>query len=693
MAFWCWIKDPFPSVAACITFTWEYFQGLFSNRRSSTSVLQPRYGRSQSADPYTAENAQNEAAVRNSFSAYNRGSGGYDAAPPEYPPAYSESVVAQQGSVTQQHRKSSSGVMISKYPPWDPRWERDQQKFLKKQQEYQQKKLQKEQREAQKQMMLRQQQLRTQEAQIRRMEEEQARQFQEQQRRMQEEQVKQQQLLQNYAQLQQQQRQSQQYASNTAPANAALPYPSPAYGTYPGPQANAAANEAYANAYWAFMYRYYPFLFANYPGSPKESGSNRERDRKRKSRSRHRRGRHSRADDHGRHRRYKSNPETESDNSSELFMSASKDEEQEEDRNTGLQDQIRAQKNRLKKAEETPKDPGPKTTSASRDQSAFMAELQRKIRDKQNPRPGTVPAHPPPAAPEAIYGDPSLVYGYVPGAPLSVVPMNPIYAPYIAPGSPHVEPNTQDTDTDDGPVLPLSRNQPDPEAPMDDGFSAIYAVPQKRQSARANPVPPAAAAREDPDPDDYEEQASGLIIDDLDEDHTGVVDLSNKHLMRLDRRPDDVKSAVFSAADRDPAETVYATNEDAAPLDADAEAPEEEEEEEARMVLGTEDAPPGRGAADLGVWREDHGTQRSPPPSYFAFSPDEENNNNTDQRPHLPLQEISPIPGRRYQKARNNQPSNNTRVLRNNQQQQQQHRRYPVQPKHSSSSGGGCVIQ
>ena len=570
--------------------------------------------------------------------------------------------------------------------------------------------LKQQQKDAERKLKMQQQQLKMQETQMRRMQEEQMKQFQDQQRMMMEEQEKQLQLLQQYAQLQQQQQQLQ--AQNVAAATPGSPttpvYDYSTLGAYPTAQQHAAAQAAYANAYWAYVYQHNPYLLANYtlPRAPPPPGfptpaQKKEHGQKRASRPRYRKNRNSReatlvTEDN---RRYRSNPDSLDEHSSDLFVSGQDDREE---GGQALRNQILAQKNKLKSTEPVLRETNKKEKAANPNQPVFMAELQKKIKDKQ--KIGD-PVPPPQPIPEAIYGDPAAIYGaYVPGGPMVPMPP-PIFTPYVAPGAPQVLPNTdnnnieavklmenmnlnpqsnnQDDDDDDGPVLPLAtRNQET--APDDEGVNAIYAVPQKRRSTVVREYP----SHSRNNPDDYEEQASGLIIDDLDENDTGVVDVGNKELVRMPGRPDDVRSAVFTA------ETVYGTNEDG--LDGDGEG-DGEEEGEARLDLGNEDpaaAGVARGAAELGVWREDHGTQRSPPPSYFAFSPEEDNhvnqhlNDNSNNLPRRQQPVVAPT-SRRYQKAPGNPRGNpNNRVVRMSNPNPNPNR-YPVQPRRSNN----CTLQ
>ena len=197
----------------------------------------------------------------------------------------------------------------------------------------------------------------------------------------------------------------------------------------------------------------------------------------------------------------------------------------------------------------------------------------------------------------------------------------------------------------------------------DDGKSVIYAVPQKKRN-----VQPKARMKEE---DDYEEQASGLIIDDVMDDmeaETGVVDINKKQLIKIDVRPDDMVSAVYTA-DKDGTETIYATNDDILPAAAVGEVAPVEHAEETN-------------------WREDHGTTRSPPPSYFAYSPDEEQ----PVGPYQP-QNRGPPGNRRYNKKGNRGPQrrpNNKRVIRMNNANQNPNR-YPVQQPRRRNSN--CTIQ
>ena len=622
------------------------------------------------------------------------------------------------------------GMAVSKYPPWDPRWEKDHQKLLKRHQAEQQKLLKEQQKEAKKQLKLQQEQLKVQEVQMRRVQEDQMRQFQEHQKHLQEEQDKQLKLLQQYADLQQQQQQQQQpmqtqvgipgYLENqpmpvydySTLGTLNLDYSTLgtlAYGTYPGTDQNAAAlNAAYANAYWTMLYQQNPYLLANYTLpriQPAEEEIKRERGQKRQARPRYRKNRHSKeatlvTEDN---RRYRSNPDSES---SELFISGGSEEDRENA--DDFKNQILAQKNKLKKMEEVLKgeekdqeEEGKRRAKSPKNQPIFMAELQKKLKDKkqknQQQKKASVPPTPIPA--EDIYG----MYAYVPGAPVPVPPP-PIVAPYIAPGAPQLvvpQTNTEDMEAvklmsnmdinppqnidnnnaTGGPVLPLAQRNDTNDDIYDDGKSAIYAVPQKKRNVQ--PKPP---VKEE---DDYEEQ--GLIIDDVMDDmeaETGVVDINKKQLIKIDVRPDDMMSAVYTA-DKDGTETIYATNDDILPAaGVVGEVTPVEHEEEANMVLNDEDPPPGRGAAELGVWREDHGTQRSPPPSYFAYSPDEEQ----PTRPYQPQHRGPPV-NRRYNKKGNRSPQrrpNNKRVIRMNNANQNQNR-YPVQQPRRKNNN--CTIQ
>ena len=625
--------------------------------------------------------------------------------------------------------KATKGMTISKYPPWDPRWEKDHQRLLKRHQAEQQKLLKEQQKEAQKQLKIQQEQLKVQEAQMRRVQEEQMRQFQEQQKHLQEEQDKQLKLLQQYADLQQQQQQEQQQSMQAQAGtpghleNQHMPVydystlgtlnldystlGTLAYGTYPGADQNMAAiNAAYANAYWTMLYQQNPYLLANYTlprVQPAAEEMKRERGQKRQSRARYRKNRHSNeatliTEDN---RRYRSNPDSES---SELFISGGSEEDRENA--DDFKNQLLAQKNKLKKKQEVPKEDkeeeGKRRAKSPKNQPIFMAELQKKLKDKQQKNQKSKEAPVPPIPPEDIYG----MYAYVPGAPVPVplapVPPPPILAPYIAPGAPQlvVPPpiNTEDMETvklmnnmdinppqnnnnpEDGPVLPLAQRNETNEDIYDDGKSAIYAVPQKKRNVQ--PKPP---VKEE---DDYEEQASGLIIDDVMDDmeaETGVVDINKKQLIKIDVRPDDMASAVYTA-DKDGTETIYATNDDIFP--AKGEAVPVEHEEEANMVLNEEEPPPGRGAAELGVWREDHGTTRIPPPSYYTYSPDEE----PPTGPYQP-QNRGPLPNRRYNKKGNRNPQrrpNNRKVIRTNNVNQNPNR-YPAQQ--SRRKNNNCTIQ
>ena len=633
--------------------------------------------------------------------------------------------------------KAPKGMAVSKYPPWDPRWEKDHQRLLKRHQAEQQKLLKEQQKEAQKQLKIQQEQLKVQEAQMRRMQEDQMRQFQEQQKHLQEEQDKQLKLLQQYADFQQQQQQQQQqpmqdqagisgYFENqpmpvydySTLGTLNLDYSTLgtlAYGTYPGTdQTTAALNAAYANTYWTMLYQQNPYLLANYTLpriQPAAEEMKRERGQKRQGRARYRKNRHSKevtliTEDN---RRYRSNPDSES---SELFISGGSEEDRENA--DDFKNQLLAQKNKLKKMEEAPKgeereeeEEGKRRAKSPKNQPIFMGELQKKLKDKQqkNQQQKKAPAQPVPIPAEDIYG----IYGYVPGAPVPVpvapAPPPPIIVPYIAPGAPQlaVPPtNTEDmeavklmsnmdinppqnnnnTNTEGGPVLPLAQRNDTNEDIYDDGKSAIYAVPQKNRNVQ--PKPP---VKEE---DDYEEQASGLIIDDVMDDmeaETGVVDINKKQLIKIDVRPDDMVSAVYTA-DKDGTETIYATNDDILPAAAVGEVAPVEHEEEANMVLNDEDPPPGRGAAELGVWREDHGTTRSPPPSYFAYSPDEEQ----PMGPYQP-QNRGPPGNRRYNKKGNRGPQrrpNNKRVIRMNNSNQNPNR-YPMQQPRRRNNN--CTIQ
>ena len=601
--------------------------------------------------------------------------------------------------------KNPKGKAMSKYPPWDPRWEKDHQKLLKRHQAEQQKLLKEQQKRAQKQLKLQQEQLKVQEAQMRRTQEEQMKQFQEQQWKLQEEQDKQLRLLQQYADLQQQQQQMPAGVPNNSPmpiydystlGTFNLDYSTLgtlAYGTYPGTQQNAAASAAYANAYWAMPYQQYPCLFANYTLPSVQTADDEakeERGQKRHSRARYRKNRHSKeatliTEDN---RRYRSNSDSES---SELFISGSDCDGENAD---ALKNQLLAQKSKLKKTEETAKEQK-RSPKSPKNQPAFMAELQKKLKDKQK----NLEAVPIQTPPDPIYGTTAPIYAFVPGGPVPMVPgpPPPVVAPYIAPGALQVMNNTtneeieavklmkeMNVNSEDGPVLPLAQRNETNEDIYDDEKSAIYAVPQKKRTIQPQPKE-----------DDYEEQASGLIIDDVVDDmeeDTRVVDINKKQLIKIDGHPDDMMSAVFTA-DKDGAETIYATNEDVLPITGggDAEAAEVgvEQEEEVNMVLGNEDPPPGRGAAELGVWREDHGTQRSPPPSYFAFSPDE-----GEGDPHasnMPPGNARPPRGNgRYRKARSPQRRPNKRGLRPNNNPNQNQNRYPAQPRSRNSN---CTIQ
>ena len=342
--------------------------------------------------------------------------------------------------------------------------------LLKRHQAEQQKLLKEQQKEAQKQLKIQQEQLKVQEAQMRRMQEDQMRQFQEQQKHLQEEQDKQLKLLQQYADLQQQQQQQQQQPVQD---QAGIPgylenQPMPvydystlgtlnldystlgtlAYGTYPGTdQTTAALNAAYANAYWTMLYQQNPYLLANYTLpriQPAAEEMKRERGQKRQGRARYRKNRHSKeatliTEDN---RRYKSNPDSES---SELFISGGSEEDRENA--DDFKNQLLAQKNKLKKMEEAPKgeereeeEEGKRRAKSPKNQPIFMAELQKKLKDKQqkNQQQKKAPAPPVPIPAEDIYG----IYGYVPGAPVPVpvapVPPPPVIAPYIAPGAPQL---------------------------------------------------------------------------------------------------------------------------------------------------------------------------------------------------------------------------------------------------------------
>ena len=710
--------------------------------------------RSQSADRYLEENVR-DYPVDMYGGQHPPPLEGYPLSSPGYAPPYSQSVVGagyprnppgmgtnprasrppSQGQMPPNmplaKGKAPKGMAVSKYQPWDPRWEKDHQKLLKRHQAEQQKLLKEQQKEAQKQLKIQREQLKVQEPQMRRIQEDQMRQFQEQQKHLQEEQDKQLKLLQQYADLQQQQQQPMQDQAGIPGYLESQPMPvydlstlgtlnldystlgTLAYGTNPGTdQTTAALNAAYANAYWTMLYQQNPYLLANYTLpriQPAAEEMKRERGQKGQGRARYRKNRHSKeatliTEDN---RRYKSNPDSES---SELFISGGSEEDRENA--DDFKNQLLAQKNKLKKMEEAPKgeereeeEEGKRRAKSPKNQPIFMAELQKKLKDKQqkNQQLKKAPAPPVPIPAEDIYG----IYGYVPGAPVPVpigpVPPPPVIAPYIAPGAPQlmVPPtNTEDmeavklmsnmdinppqnntTGTEGGPVLPLAQRNDTNEDIYDDGKSAIYAVPQKKRNVQ--PKPP---VKEE---DDYEEQASGLIIDDVMDDmeaETGVVDINKKQLIKIEVPPDDMVSAVYTA-DKDGTETIYATNDDIFTAAVGEVAPLEHEEE-ANMFLNDEDPPPRRGAAELGVWREDHGTTRNPPPSYFAYSPDEEQ----PMGPYQP-QNRAPPGNRRYNKKGNRGPQrrpNNKRVIRMNNANQNPDR-YPVQQPRRRNSN--CTIQ
>ena len=551
---------------------------------------------------------------------------------------------------------------------------------------------------------------------MRRMQEDQMMHFQEQQRQLREEQDRQLQLLQQFAEIQQQQQQQQQMQMQASGPNTLEKPTTPiydysalgtlnldystlgtlAYGnyeTYPGIQQDAATSVAYANAYWSMLYQQNPYLLANYTMPTVQP----VRAQNRRARPRYRKNRNSRevtlvTEDS---RRYKSNPDSESGQSSDLFISGSDEEEREN--GDDLKNQILVQKNKLKKKEEVQREKKPKAASP-RNQPVFMAELQKKIRDKQKKQGIKGPSSEQTPS-EGVYGYPAAIFGYVPGAPPIAPSLPPVLVPYIAPGGPQplLNTNGEEMETvklinnmnineeprynkEEGPVLPLAQGNQENEDIHSDGKSAIYAVPIKKPNVQPKPSVAEVIT------EDYEEQASGLIIDDILDDmenDIGVVDLNNKEMIRLNGQPDDMLSAVFTA-DHDGAETIYAAKEDALPITAgEAEGAEVGVHQEAHINFANEENP-GRGAAELGVWREDHGTRRSPPPSYFAFAPGDNSNEQFDPDG---TQANALSRNGRYKKAGKPQRKSKRIVAR---QKYANQNRYPVQPRRRKSK---CAIQ